>query len=390
MDLKSNKNMRKTAVVYWPFSVFRDVHLKKDVGSIPLSFRKEDYETTLIVGEFLANGISGVNVYETRNSHHKIMNPLAQASEFIKVTRKLFELSPNIVIAYNRNPLFPIITALYRFRNIFKFKKWYKTKFIVKMDFGGDFRFTYFSSRFLQDLNLLKALHFSVIVMLKMNYFLSDYISMESECGLSTIQKLLGKSEKLSVIPNGCDLGYYVGNQIESDKENIILSVSRVVKQKSLETLIEAFGQINMNFPEWSVKIVGEIEDTNYYEKLSNLIKKIEIDNRIIFTGAISEHKLLKLYLKSAIFCLPSNWEVDSISRREAIAAGLPVITTEAGCGRSLEKYGSIVVPIGDSTALALGLARLMSDANLRKEISATQMAAVVSWDDVVERYINL
>ena len=389
--MKSNKNAEKTAVVYWPFSVFRDVHLKKDIGSMSLSFRDRGYETTLIVGEFLATEIVGVNVYETGNSHYKIMNPLSQAMEFIKVMKKLLRLSPDIVITYNRNLFFSVITALYKLTNIFKFTKRLRSKFIIKMDSDGNFRFTNFPPRIFEHSNFLKILNFSVVVTLKMNYFSSNYISIETECGLEKIKKILHKEGKLRVVPNGCALGYF-GNQLDEvrNKEHVILAVSRVARQKALETLIEAFAQVSSDFPEWSVKIAGEIEDLNYYEELTKITRTLRVDNKVTFEGAVSEHKLLELYSISSIFCLSSNWEGDSISRIEAIAAGLPVITTEAGCGQSLEKYGSVVVPIGDFISLASGLTRLMSDVKLRKEISASQKAAVISWDDVVERYINL
>lgn len=190
---------------------------------------------------------------------------------------------------------------------------------------------------------------------------------------------------------NANDLGCKKFTDYEvRNEEHVILAVSRVARQKALETLIEAFAQVSSDFPEWSVKIAGEIEDLNYYEELTKITRTLRVDNKVTFEGAVSEHKLLELYSISSIFCLSSNWEGDSISRIEAIAAGLPVITTEAGCGQSLEKYGSVVVPIGDFISLASGLTRLMSDVKLRKEISASQKAAVISWDDVVERYINL
>jgi glycosyltransferase involved in cell wall biosynthesis len=259
------------------------------------------------------------------------------------------------------------------------------------MDSDGNFRFTNFPSHFLDKSYFHGVPNISAAVMLKLNNFFSDYISIESECGLEKVKKTLHKAKKLVLVPNGCALSYFEDDhKVVSKKEDVILAVSRVARQKSLETLIEAFAPIGPNFPEWSVKIVGDIEDQSYYEELVKLIEKLGLYKRVNFEGTVSQEKLLEFYSRSSIFCLSSNWEGDPISRREAIAAGLPVITTEAGCGRSLEKYGSIVVPIGDSTALASGLARLMSDANLRKKNSATQMGAVVSWDDVVEKYISL
>ena len=387
----NDTGLKKTAIIYWPFSVFNEVHVKKDVGSIATSLKNKEYETTLIVGKFIPKSIDGINISETGNSHNKILNPISHSIEIIKVIKKLLKLNPDVVITYNRNPFLFIIIFVYKFRKLFSISSTKYTKFIMKMTSDGNFRFSNFPARFLEISSLRKILLISAIIELRINYKLIDFMSIETECGMEKIKHILNKDDKLLVVPNGCSNEYFLTNQTKIQKrEESILVVSRIVEQKGLEILVGAYAKISQKFPTWSVKIIGEIEDKNYYLQLSEMVNKRKLDKTITFLGKISDEELLELYFTSSIFCLPSIWEDDSISRREAIAAGLPVVTTEAGCGKLFEQYGSIVVPIRDSNALALGLENLMLSEKLRKEISVKQIGAVVSWDDVVENYLMI
>ena len=382
---------KKNAVVYWPFAIFRSVHTNKDPGGITSSLRNKNYETTFIVGKFLAPKIEGIRTYETGNSHYTILSPLSQANEFFKVLKTLVRSSPDIVIAYNRNPFFPLIIFLYKLTNFLRLMGKRKTKFVLKMDSDGNFRFTNFPTRSLASPILHKVLTISAVVMFKLSCLTYDNISIESECALENIRKVALKRRKLVVIQNGCDL-IYSGEALSSNakRENVILNVSRIVRQKSLDILIEAFAYIHQEFTNWVMRLVGEIEDRDYFLELVEYIARFKLENKVYFEGSVSRSDLLNFYSTSDIFCLSSSWESDGISRREAIAAGLPVITTTAGCGDSLRKYGSIVVPVNDTRSLTNGLRLLMSDEKLRQKIAQSQKSAVVSWDEVTEMYINL
>jgi glycosyltransferase involved in cell wall biosynthesis len=380
---------KKTAIIYWPFSIFNEVHIKKDVGSIAKSLGNKGYETTLIVGKYNARKIENINIYETGNSHYNIMNPVSHVTESIMVFKKLASLNPDLVITYNRNPFLFIIILLYKFQNLFHMVSKKSTKFVMKMTSDGNFRFTNFPLKMIRISILRKFLFLSTIAELRINYKFLDSISIETECGMEKLKYILNECKKLVVVPNGCSNEYFLNSQRNAkERDEVILVVSRIVEQKGLETFIEAYAKVAEKFRTWCVKIIGEIEDENYYIQLYNIVKRLKLETKIMFEGKISDKNLLELYSTSSIFCLPSNWEDDSISRREAIASGLPVITTEAGCGKLLEQYGSIVVPIKDPDSLALGMEKLMSNDKLRDEISLKQKKAVVSWDDVVEKYL--
>jgi glycosyltransferase involved in cell wall biosynthesis len=104
-------------------------------------------------------------------------------------------------------------------------------------------------------------------------------------------------------------------------KNNIVLTVGRLVPQKDQLTLIQAFQKISSEYPNWSLRIVGE-------GKLRNVLRR-EIDRnglgeRIILVG--KTRKIDTEYRNADIFVLSSLYESLGLAMGEAMAFGLPVI----------------------------------------------------------------
>ncbi len=109
--------------------------------------------------------------------------------------------------------------------------------------------------------------------------------------------------------------------------------------------LIEAFAAMVMKFPDWNLEIIGPITDEQYYDSLKSSVKKYGMEKRILFTGAFNADQLREKYSTSSIFCLFSTYESFAIARWEAIASGMYVISTSAGCASDSLKYGIHIVP---------------------------------------------
>ena len=106
---------------------------------------------------------------------------------------------------------------------------------------------------------------------------------------------------------------------------NTIASVGRVEKtQKRHYLLIEAFAKVAKEFPDWKVKIYGEIDDLNYKKELEKMITENNLGGRIVLCGVV---KNIKDILKKAdIFAFPSAWEGFPLALTEAMSVGLPAI----------------------------------------------------------------
>lgn len=95
-------------------------------------------------------------------------------------------------------------------------------------------------------------------------------------------------------------------------------------KQKRPHLLIEAFGKINKDFPNWRIDIWGGVVDKKYYNKLKKIISKYNIEKKVKLCGTTNE--VNSVLINSDIFAFPSAYEGFGLSLGEAMSAGLPCV----------------------------------------------------------------
>ena len=123
-------------------------------------------------------------------------------------------------------------------------------------------------------------------------------------------------------IPNGVNMPRTREPNIINEKYGLnrgsyILFLARIVPEKGLHYLIEAFKRINTDK---KLVIAGGASHTNdYLEKIKNMVNE---DNRIIMTGFVQGEELEELYSNCYLYCLPSDVEGMPISLLEAMSYG--------------------------------------------------------------------
>ena len=173
----------------------------------------------------------------------------------------------------------------------------------------------------------------------------------------------------------------------ETIREKIILCVARITPIKGQDLLINTFKELTEDFKGWSLIFVGKTEDDKYYKKLINLSENL-LDRQIFFYLNINDFDLEKLYEKASIFCLPSYIESFGMVRIEAMGKGLPVITSDAGCGEDFSKMGVIIFKRWDKEDLKRKLRLLMSDENLRKNIVYEEQKHIYSYEEYTKKIL--
>ncbi len=151
------------------------------------------------------------------------------------------------------------------------------------------------------------------------------------------------------------------------NREKIILCVARITPIKRQDILIRSFSKLAGKYPYWKVRLVGPITDKEYFNKLKSLIKELGLYKKVGFATYIPQDKLREEYLKASIFCLPSDRESPAAVRGEAMAMGLPIVTTDT-VGSEYVKGRGIVVPIGDEQGITDGLDRFMGSPKEREK----------------------
>jgi GalNAc-alpha-(1->4)-GalNAc-alpha-(1->3)-diNAcBac-PP-undecaprenol alpha-1,4-N-acetyl-D-galactosaminyltransferase len=175
-----------------------------------------------------------------------------------------------------------------------------------------------------------------------------------------------------------------IGNPIRAinsneivQKENIVLSVGRLIKSKHHDDLIRMFAQIQ--FEDWKLVIVGDdaLKQKNM-ENYIELVKKLNMVGKIILAGKSNDVE--SYYLKSKIFAFTSSSEGFPNVVGEAMSAGLPVVSYDCIAGPSdlieNEETGYLI-KLHDKDAFMSKLSLLMKDESLRINMASKAIESI-------------
>ena len=149
----------------------------------------------------------------------------------------------------------------------------------------------------------------------------------------------------------------------------IIICVANLHINKGHRYLLEAFETVYQEHPATRLLIVG---DGVEYNNLKNQIKEFQSKNNITFLGRRTDvPELLKI---SDCFVLPTLFEGQSNAIMEAMASGLPIITTDIPENQALidDKHSGILVPIKSSDELVHALQLVLSSKTYRESLGTT------------------
>jgi glycosyltransferase involved in cell wall biosynthesis len=299
---------------------------------------------------------------------------IASIHEAAQILSVFLTEKPRVVITY----YYPFNIILLGFLK--KLMRNYGCRIVCKMDWDGVIRGSSLK-KLLRKIGLMVTLRFC------------DAVIIESYEALRNVSKELPYlTNKFFVLWNGvCDEFFVTIDDRSQNRKKQILCVARVEPIKGIHDLIAAFSKVAKNHGDWRLVIVGSLRNMRYYEYLKSLVKMLGLERQVTFTGMINDHELIQLYSESSIFVLPSYLEGFSIARIEALASGLPVITTTSGGAEVVRGCGFIVSP-GDIDGLADALEKLMSNDMLRAKLSeiALKRAKELTWKKVAEKLANI
>jgi len=138
----------------------------------------------------------------------------------------------------------------------------------------------------------------------------------------------------------------------------VILGVGRLTKQKDFPTLIRAFAMVRKERPA-RLMILGEGEER---PNLEALVRELGLEEDVALPGFVDNpYKYMK---RAAMFVLSSRWEGLPTVLIEALALGTPVVSTDCPSGprEVLEGHEELLVPVGDTNALACTILRLLEN----------------------------
>jgi glycosyltransferase involved in cell wall biosynthesis len=153
--------------------------------------------------------------------------------------------------------------------------------------------------------------------------------------------------------------------------------VGRIMPEKDLETWLRAAAVLARGHANARFVLVGDGRDGETRAELERLAAELGIADRVIFTGYRSD--LLAVYATFDTFLLTSRREGLPNSLLEAMAMGLPVVTTDVAGAKELvvDRETGFVLPQGDVEGIAAALGALTTDERLRRDMSAAGRARI-------------
>lgn len=152
--------------------------------------------------------------------------------------------------------------------------------------------------------------------------------------------------------------------------------LGRITKYKSIDHLIDAFRIVKNRVPEAKLTIVGE---GPYRKKLMDYAKRLDVE----FTGFVSEEEKVEILNRSWVVVNPSVKEGWGLTVIEANACGTPVIAADSPGLRDSVKNGEtgILYPYGDIEKLAEEITRVLTDEELRENLSKNALTWSQNFD---------
>lgn len=200
-------------------------------------------------------------------------------------------------------------------------------------------------------------------------------------------------AERIRLVTPGVDLERFTPGD---HSEPFILSVGRLIERKGFDRLIEGFARIAADFPDYRLKIAGTgpMGDT-----LRTLADRLNIADRLDFTGGLGDEELTQLYRNCAFFAMPNRTLPDGDTEGfgliflEANACGKAVIGGRAGGATDaiVDEETGLLVEGDDVGAIGEAIRKLIIDDTLRMRLAegGLRRARAQSWERSAQVFLD-
>jgi glycosyltransferase involved in cell wall biosynthesis len=193
-------------------------------------------------------------------------------------------------------------------------------------------------------------------------------------------------ADRVAVTPLGTDLRPAPGEQVESVRRRLglhgpyLLGLGTVEPRKDLPTLVRAFAALASDLPHHLVLAGLAGWDGG---ELAAAVAASGVADRIVLPGYVPEADKAALLTGADVFAYPSRYEGFGLPVLEAMACGVPVVTTTGGSLPEVAGDAATLIDPGDHDALAAAIAKLAADPAARQDAAARGLrrAATFTWD---------
>jgi N-acetyl-alpha-D-glucosaminyl L-malate synthase BshA len=223
----------------------------------------------------------------------------------------------------------------------------------------------------------------------------SDAVTSVSQSLKDDTLRLFNITNEIKVIPNFIDLAKYTNHFTDcqralmaTDNEKIITHISNFRPVKRIQDIIKVFYEIQKEIPA-KLMMVGEGPEK---EPAELLCERLGIEDKVVFFG--KSHEIDKILCFSDLFLLPSETESFGLAALEAMASGVPVISSNTGGIPEVNKQGvsGFLSNVGDIDDMAKNALYILKDdavlaefkANAKKEAQQYDIHKIVPYYEAI------
>lgn len=183
-------------------------------------------------------------------------------------------------------------------------------------------------------------------------------------------------ADRVPMVYNPVDMKKFSGKTADDDGVFRFITVGRLSEVKNQQMMLRAFGAFLAKGYDAKLQMLGRGEEE---ANLKSLAQDLGIQERVEFVGYVSN---VEDYLMNAqVFLLSSRYEAQPLSILEAMAAGLPVISTDVGGVSDIVTDNGILVPADNGNAMMQAMESLYTQPGLREKMAACAEHHVQKFD---------
>ncbi len=188
--------------------------------------------------------------------------------------------------------------------------------------------------------------------------------------------------KKISLVYNGIDTNEF--SPLPGGRRRpfrLMTTASADQPLKGLKYLLESLAALKPCYPDLDLLVIGQIKAGGSTERM---IEQLQLTNSVRFVSGVETRKIVEYYAEAALAVVPSLYEGFGLPAGEAMACGVPVISTDGGALPEVVGNAGIVVPAGDSKALSCAIADLLEDPEKRLRLGVAGRKRILekfSWE---------
>lgn len=205
------------------------------------------------------------------------------------------------------------------------------------------------------------------------------------------IDEFEANPDSVEVIPNGIDLKTFKINKlVKKIPYRIVTTASADIPLKGLRYLVDALNNVIKIFPASTLAVIGKTKEGG---EVKRQIDRLNLGEKISFYSDLSESEIVNLYSSSQLAVIPSLYEGFGFGAGEAMACGVPLISTHSGGLKEVVGEAAIEVRPGDSDDLTTAILDLFSSPDKQDHFSKIGRKRIndqFQWNKAAKEYIKI